>query len=79
MNVRMALERAQAEERRLAQARRKAWDTDPGNHHMAHVFLNAHGYHTAWHEWNRARERVAELERELAMVLVANDTTREAV
>ncbi len=71
MNIRMALERARAEERRLAIARQAAWDSDPGNNHMAHVFLNAHGYHTAWHAWNQARGVVVTLEAQLAQMLGA--------
>ena len=71
MNLRMQLERAQAEERRLAAASVRAWDSDPGNNHMAHVFLNAHGYHTAWHAWNQARGVVASLEAQLAQMLGA--------
>lgn len=65
MNVRVALERARADEQRLARARKDAYETDPGNIGMAHTMFNAYGYHHAFKEWERAQERVVVLAAEL--------------
>ncbi len=64
MNRRVALERAQADAQRLAQARKEAWEKDPGNLHIAHNIFNAMGYHQAYGEWRRAMDRVQALEAE---------------
>jgi hypothetical protein len=66
MNRVVALERARADALRLAQARKEAWERDPGNLHIAHNIFNAYGYHQAFGEWRRAMERVQELEVECA-------------
>lgn len=71
MNRRVALEQARADEARLAQARREAWETDPGNLHIAHNIFNAYGYHHAFKQWEQARHRVLSLETELAQSEVA--------
>lgn len=65
MNVCMALEKAQAEEARLAEVRRQAWNKDPGNTHMAHLTMTAWDYHEAFKRWNEARLRTTDLERQL--------------
>jgi hypothetical protein len=62
MNLHAELERWRGEERRLAEARRAAWDRDPGNTNTWHVFYNAHGYHSAFKAWAEARDRLRELE-----------------
>ncbi len=64
MNRRVALERARADAQRLAQARKEAWEKDPGNLNIAHNIFNAYGYHQAFGEWRRAMERVQALELE---------------
>ncbi len=64
MNRRVALERARADEQRLAEARKEAWEKDPGNLAMAHQIFNAWGYHQAYGDWRRAMERVQALEAE---------------
>lgn len=62
MNRRVALERARADEQRLAQARKEAWEKDPGNLSIGHTIFNAWGYHQAFNDWRRAMERVEALE-----------------
>lgn len=50
------------EEQRLALERKAAWDKDPGNTHPGHVYQGAMGYHVAFEAWEKARDRVIELE-----------------
>ena len=64
MNRVVALEQARAVEQRLAQARKEAWETDPGNLNIAHNIFNAYGYHEAYRDWHQAMERVQALEAE---------------
>lgn len=66
MSLRDELALWRAAEQRLAQERRDAWDKDPGNTNLAHVFFNAHGYHFQFKAWVEARDRVAALEAQLA-------------
>jgi type IV secretory pathway TrbL component len=64
VNRRVALERARADAQRLAQARKEAWEKDPGNLSIAHNIFNAWGYHQAHNDWSRAMERVQACEAE---------------
>jgi len=64
MNRRVALGRARADALRLAEARKEAWERDPGNTNIGHNVFNAWGYHQAYGDWCRAMERVQELEAE---------------
>lgn len=66
MNLLVELERARAEEARLAEERKAAWERDPGNNGIIHTFLNAHGYHTAFLAWQAAHDRVRRLEKQIA-------------
>lgn len=83
MNLALQYQQALAEERRLAELRKAAWNKDPGNTHMVHLFLTAHDYHRAWTEWARARDVLLAIERQMAAgdpqgITPANDTQREA-
>ena len=69
MNARVALEMARAEEARLAIKRKAAWETDPGNLHIAHNIFNAYGYDNAHKAWAKAHAEVVRLEAELQAVL----------
>ena len=66
MTLREQLDAAIAEEQRLAEARSKAWDLDPGNNGIVHNFYGPMGFHTAFKAWAAARDRVRELEKKLA-------------
>lgn len=71
MNVRVALEQARAEQALIAEARKAAWETDPGNLRIAHNIFNAYGYHEVFKRWERAGDKVRQLEAELARLEVA--------
>ena len=43
--------------------KRAAWDTDPGNVNMAHVYFNATGFHEMWHRCEHARLQLLALEK----------------
>ena len=59
------LDHWRAEEGRLAECRRKAWDLDPGNIGLAHQVYGPYGYHVAFKAWAEARDRVRALEKKL--------------
>lgn len=63
MTLREELDHWRAEEKRLAVARAKAWDLDPGNLGIVHNFYGPMGYHHAYQAWAAARDRMRELER----------------
>jgi hypothetical protein len=65
----MSLERARAAEAQLADARRTAWNRDPGNTGMAHLTMTAWDYHEAYKRWERAHVEVVRLEAELRRLL----------
>lgn len=60
------LDQARAEEARLLEARKAAWDPDRGNVSMVYNFYNPINYHWAHKAWAEARDRVAALEKKLA-------------
>jgi len=63
------------EEVRIKLALRVAsWEVSPGNTTMGHVWLNAMGYHTRWHQWDEARQRLLALEQRLADMASAGVT-----
>lgn len=65
MTVREELAHWRAEEARLAEARKAAWDLDPGNLGIVHNFYGPYGFHTAFKAWAEARDRVRALETKL--------------
>lgn len=67
MTLREELDAAIAEEARLADEKRKAWDLDPGNNGIVHNYYGPMGYHTAFQAWNEARQRRVALEFKWAM------------
>lgn len=71
MTLHEQLALARANEQRLAEARAKAWDLDPGNLGMVHNFYGPYGYHEAFKAWVAAKETVAALEKKLAEQEVA--------
>lgn len=66
MTLRAELDAAIAEEQRLAECRRKAWDLDPGNNGIVHNYYGPMGFHVAFKAWQAARDKVRELEAKLA-------------
>lgn len=68
------VEQTRAEVRTKLIAREAAWETSPGNTAMGHVWLNAMGYHTRWHQWDEARQRLLALEQRLADMASAGVT-----
>lgn len=66
MTLREELDHWRAEEARLAECRRQAWDLDPGNLGIVHNYYGPMGFHVAFKAWATARDRVRELEKKLA-------------
>lgn len=66
MSTANALALARATEAHWAAERKAAWDKDPGNINLVHVFFNAHGYHAVFKMWAQARDQVRALEAQLA-------------
>lgn len=66
MTLREELDHWRLEEKRLAEARKAAWDPDRGNVSMVYNFYNPINYHWAHVAWAAARDRVAALEKKLS-------------
>jgi hypothetical protein len=67
MTLREQLDAAIAEEARLLEERKAAYDRDPGNTGIVHNIQQAWGYHHAFNAWNEARQKRVALEFKWAM------------